>query len=120
VKLYVGCLTLIFACACRYCLTEGIHAGDVSADLSADGILVLTIRKLPQGLEFTERQLEQPAAEQQLEQPAAEQHPEQPAAEQQLEQPTAEQLPGTGSRCASLKHFREKLSIWQFFSVLFC
>jgi hypothetical protein len=74
----------------------------VSADLSADGILVLTIRKLPQGLEFTERQLEQPAAEQQLEQPAA------------------EQLPGTGSRCASLKHFREKPSIWQFSSVLFC
>jgi hypothetical protein len=66
---------------CRYCLTEGIHAGDVTADLSADGILVLTIRKLPQGLEFTERQLEQPTAE-------------------QLEQPAAEQLPGTGSRCA--------------------
>jgi hypothetical protein len=103
---YKNCLLL------RYCLTEGIHAGDVSADLSADGILVLTIRKLPQGLEYTEQQLGQPTAEQQLEQPAA---------EQQLEQPTAEQLPGTGSRCASkcLKHFREKLSIWQSFSVLF-
>ncbi len=79
-------------CLCRYCLTEGIHAGDVSADLSADGILVLTIRKLPQGLEFPEKQPEQPAAEQQLEQPPA---------EQQLEQPAAEQLPGTDSRCAS-------------------
>jgi hypothetical protein len=90
---------------CRYCLTEGIHAGDVSADLSADGILVLTIRKLPQGLEYTEQQLEQPTAEQQLEQPAA------------------EQLPGTGSKCASkcLKHFREKLIICHLaiFSVLF-
>ncbi len=105
-------------CLCRYCLTEGIHAGDVSADLSADGILVLTIRKLPQGLEFPEQQLEKPAAEQQLEQPAAEQQLGQPAAEQQPEQPAAEQLPGTGSSCASkcLKHFRQSLP--KFFSIV--
>jgi hypothetical protein len=88
-------------CLCRYCLTEGIHAGDVSADLSADGILVLTIRKLPQGLEFTERQLEQLAAE------------------PQLEQPTAEQLPGTGSRCVSkcLRRFRESKRLTERFFV---
>jgi hypothetical protein len=71
---YVGVFDMN-CCLCRYCLTEGIHAGDVSADLSADGILVLTIRKLPQGLEFSEKQLEKPAAEQQPEQPAAEQLP---------------------------------------------
>jgi hypothetical protein len=68
----------------------------VSADLSADGILVLTIRKLPQGLEFTEKQLEQPAVE---------------------------QLPGTGSSCVSkcLRIFRakKKTKHLQSFSVLY-